>query len=152
MKKLVAISFFLFSFVAVEAQTTTAVSESVIFKIKLPVSEVIVLKAPDSDDSGFIAVAVREELIRAEKIFFKKDGDTLFVKLLIQHKEEISKNSSYISGRDGKWGEMSLSVISKNGNAAATSTNYIGSNDGAVYYTNLKHLAKEVAEKFVFIY
>ncbi len=113
---------------------------------KFLVSNVVAIKAPDSDDLNFIAVSVREELIRSKKIMLSNTGDTLFVTLLSQHPKV--NNSSF--GRDGKYGELSVSIVSKNGKAAATSRGYLSSGDGEKYYQTLQDISKGAAERFLF--
>ncbi|MEI7689145.1 MAG: hypothetical protein WCI91_03085 [Candidatus Nomurabacteria bacterium] len=89
---------------------------------------------------------MREELLRSKKIRISENGDTLFVALLSQYPRV--KNSDY--GRDGKYGEISLSIVSKNGKAASTSNGKIGINDGALYYTALQLISKLAVQRFEF--
>ena len=105
----------------------------------------IVVEAPNLDDSTFVAAAVREELIRAGKaIIVVGKGDTLLVRLTIQFKKSSN-------GRDGKWGEVSIAIVSKNGRAAATARNYVGAYYGSFYYQTLQKLAEEAAKRFVYL-
>ena len=104
----------------------------------------IVVQAPDSEDSSFVAAAIRQELIRAGKITTTDKGDILIARLIVQ-----CMKSSF--GRNGKWGEVSLSIVSKNGHAAGTGRRYVSSSEGSIYYKIIQDLAKETAGKFEYI-
>jgi len=108
---------------------------------------IIKVKAPEEQEAFFIEASLREELIRAGKIKISESADTLIVNFSVQHNEKA--NPDY--GRDGKWGEISLSVISKNGCAASTSREYVSKFEGYLYYDKIKKLVKKVAENFEYI-
>ena len=145
MKKLFVITLVLFSLKS-NAQSVPS-TETKADTAKFLVSNVVAIQAPDTDDLSFIAVSVKEELIRSKKITLSSTGDTLFVTLLSQHPKVA--NSSY--GRDGKYGELCVSIVSKNGKAAATSRGYISINDGEKYYLALQVISERAAERFEFV-
>jgi len=116
---------------------------------KMSISKILV-KTLDAEDSTFVAVAVREELIRTGKINLMKDGDILQVTLATQY-NKLKKANTAFNGRDGKWGEMSLTVESKRGDGASTARDYMLSSDGGSYYNYIQTLAKKAAEKFQYV-
>lgn len=146
MKKFVAVVFlmtFLFSLES-NAQNTNFLK---LDTSKFLVSEIVAVKAPDEDDLKFIAVSVREELIRARKIKFSKEGDTLFVSLI----SEYPKINDSFRGRNGKYGELTIFIRSKNGNAASTASGYLGNWESENYYSRLQSISKNLAERFEFV-
>jgi len=144
MKKLFVLIIVIFFFTTVNAQSPK------VTEVKKFLVSGIIVKAPDIEDSTFVAAAIREELIRAGKIDITKGGDVLQVKLIVEFGKDKQSYSVY-NGRNGKYGEVSLAIISKNGSAAATSRDYVSSFQGSSYYLILQNLAKEAANKFQYI-
>lgn len=153
MKKLFVIISICFIFTISSNAQSSMSSESTIPEAaleKFTVSYIKVLKAPDADDLGYVEVAIREELIHSQKIKMDIMGDTLFVKLIVQHTKPKGVSFSN-SGRDGKYGEMCLTIVSKDGKAAATARGYIREYDGELYYNELQNMAQRAASRFEFV-
>lgn len=142
MKKLVALILVVLSFTVVKAQDAQF---SYYDDVPFLVSNIKII-APDNDDAVFLQAAIREELIRVGKICLAgKNGDTIVVNLVVQHNDQDKSN-----GRDGKWGEILLAIISNNGLVGATARGYMECWDHGSYYKKLQDLTKELAKKFQF--
>lgn len=113
-----------------------------------PVS-IILVEAIDKEDADFISASILEELIRSGKISIAQGGDTLIVKFVVQHIEEIDAEK-IMKGRNGKWGELTLLITSKSGNAAVAAREYLSPQDGYKYFLTIKELIKNAAKNFVF--
>ncbi len=110
----------------------------------------IIVNAPDENDSIFIATAIREQLIKNNLIkIVPVFGDTLCVRLILEHTK--SENAGINRGRDGKWGEITLIIYSKYGDAAVVSRGYLQSDDGSSYYNALKGVITSASKNFSFI-
>lgn len=116
---------------------------------KMSISKILV-KTMDAEDSTFTAVAVREELIRTGKINLIKDGDILQVTLATQF-NRLKKSETFFKGRNGKWGEITLTIESKKGDGAAVARDFVLSTEGGLYYNYIQKLAKKAAERFQYV-
>ncbi|MCM2339285.1 MAG: hypothetical protein NDI62_02410 [Burkholderiales bacterium] len=159
MKNLLVILVLLFSFTFTNAQqssrkTNVEVQDEYYYdengdvQVNFFVSSIKIIA--DAEDSIFLQSAIREELTRAKKInLVDKGGDTLIVNLVLQHNDPMSENK-VAKGRNGKWGEVLITIISTNGLVAATSRGYVSDNGGGTYYQALQGIVRELAEKFEF--
>ncbi|MCX6751534.1 MAG: hypothetical protein NT161_02070 [Candidatus Nomurabacteria bacterium] len=141
MKKLVMLLVIIFSF-TVKAQDSKFICYDGV-SIKYQVSDICVI-ASDAEDITFLKSAIREELIRIGKVHLAgRCGDTLVVNLILQYNDGNKNN-----GRNGKWGEILLTVASNSGFVGATSRYYMANYDGGNYYKILQTLAEKVAKNF----
>ncbi len=160
MKKLVVITIaLLFSFaVILNAQSSSKKEKKEYWKVekdsttnyydeeesvKFPVSSIKIIA--DAEDVIFLQAAVREELIRAGKVNIIDCGDTLQVNLVVQYNDKEKSN-----GRNGKWGEILLTVVSNNGLVGSTARSFLESWDHGSYYKKLQDLTIELVKKFQF--
>ena len=161
MKKLTVILIVLFSYAfIVNAQSSKKVSKNTEVineyyvnedaQVKFPVSSIKIIA--DAEDVIFLQAAVRESLTLAGKInLVDKGGDTLVVNLILQHIDPITSDNKVTKGRNGKWGEVVITVLSTDGLVAATSRGYIDEYKGDQYYKVLQDVVLNLAfEKFQF--